>query len=378
MTDVMKAIQLLNTNVFTALCAEEKEGLVFCSPLSVALAVGMLLPAATGQTLSELQQVYGVKQTDTSTLTASFKEVFQLLHSSKDSVKMLTGMSAWVRGDVKQQYQQDVATAFQAEVAPLSSPAEINGWVEKKTKGLIKSIIDEISDDTVALLINTIYFKGLWKEPFEKRNTVDRLFTSITGKKQTVPTMFKNGEMDYGASEKFQIVSLPYGAAADRRWDTEFALAVVLPKEGSSTAELLAEMKNKGGDGFRWFLDCVGRESEGSLWLPKLDLEYGVKKLNDCLQAIGLPSMFVGGLDNVTDTNPFVSQVLHKAVCKLDEEGTVAAAVTAVEMCDECMMMPAEPWTMDVNRPFLMFIYNAKARVPLFCGHVTEVPTFRG
>eukprot|EP01006_Ploeotia_vitrea_P064182 TRINITY_DN87191_c0_g1_i1.p1 TRINITY_DN87191_c0_g1~~TRINITY_DN87191_c0_g1_i1.p1 ORF type:complete len:188 (-),score=19.43 TRINITY_DN87191_c0_g1_i1:86-589(-) len=162
-------------------------------------------------------------------------------------------------------------------------------------------------------------------------------------------------ELAYGETNMFQIVALPYD-------DQRTEMIIVLPKQ-SNCRQILTHLQQNPMDGFDSMLKALAAPTLGSLSLPKLDLEYGIKDIGGPLQALGLHSLQEKGVT-----------VLHKAMMKMDEEGTTAAAVMALTVNATAVQVVVPTWVMHVNKPFLCFILNQEAGVPLFTGHIIGPP----
>jgi serpin B len=208
-------------------------------------------------------------------------------------------------------------------------------------------------------LINAIYFKGEWAHQFSEDNTRDEEFTLENGNKKKVPMMHLEEQFQHSRGNNLGMLRLPYGRET-------FAMYILLPDEGENLDEIIAELDEE-----TWTqLKNEMSEKEVALAMPKYRIEYGVKLLNSMLSRMGMGIAFEpkGGFANI---NPeiFISRVLHKAVVEVNEKGSEAAAVTAVEMTTSA---PPEPVQFTVNRPFLFTITDDRTGSSLFMGKVAE------
>eukprot|EP01006_Ploeotia_vitrea_P025978 TRINITY_DN58941_c0_g1_i1.p1 TRINITY_DN58941_c0_g1~~TRINITY_DN58941_c0_g1_i1.p1 ORF type:complete len:407 (+),score=59.70 TRINITY_DN58941_c0_g1_i1:18-1238(+) len=398
--NVVESANAFSLALFTELYKKYNQRNMFVSPLNVAHALMMLIPGATGRTKEELRQRFGVSG-DVSVL----KKVFHVAASTDPKVKIMVGNSGWVKPGalISDEYKRVIQDNFEGEMFKLSSVDDVNEWISKKTNGLIPQMLDKLPP-CVMLLISAIYFDAKWAKPFETSCTIPHPFTCLRGEVKQVPLMYRADKMEYKDTPTYQIASLDYGDKP------QFAIAFVLPKlKGpdqppptsssglpppppppqfpggppsaaptpnydpealqASMTTLLTELGPNSFTQLVGGLNCT----PGSLWIPKLDLEWGVEDLKDALVKLDLGSMFNGGLEGIGPELQ-VEAVLHKAVMKMDEEGTVAAAVTVVPMAPAGPPPVAlVPWQMKVDRPFFFFIYNKLTKTPIFCGSVAEL-----
>jgi serpin B len=239
----------------------------------------------------------------------------------------------------------------------------INAWVAKATNNLIAELIPDgaITSDTRLVITNAIYFFAGWNTPFSKELTADAPFTALSGEKQTVQMMTLQGDLSYGEHLGAQIVELPYVGE-------EVSMVVVLPETGQFAA-------------FEQALDSAALDAivgslqmgEGTLRMPKLELKARFS-LKQALNDLGMPTAFQGGVadfSKITQADAvYIHDVLHEGVVKIDEEGTEAAAATAVIIGVESA--PAVTFNMTIDRPYLFFIRDKITGAILFVGRVVH------
>lgn len=240
---------------------------------------------------------------------------------------------------------------FDITIEPLKSAAQVNNWCSAQTKGLINSIVDDVKD-TDAILISAIYFKANWALKFSKDDTKMLPFTSLDGRTQDRELMYLKAKLQYASSDSAQMVKLNYN-------DSNVSAIIVLPKE-TGKASLKAALRYDNffpTDGFL--------TKEVVLKLPKFRLESS-HDLKDHLVLRGAKSMFgVCDCNGSLGAPMSVTKVIQKAVIEVDEEGTTAAAVTAVRML-RCAMMapPPEIYHVICDRPFWFML--ERDGMPLF------------
>jgi len=241
--------------------------------------------------------------------------------------------------------------------------------VEKKTENKITKLVkqQDLNKDTLLILINAIYFKGKWETPFKKSATRDREFTLVGGSKKKCPMMSRSDEFPYFSGAGFQAVSLPY--TGDR-----LRMAVFLPDEKSTLKEFL---KSVTATNWKAWLSRF-RDRDGSIVLPRFKMEFEAE-LNDPLSRMGMAVAFNRRRADFRNMcvlkpgeNAYISKVRHKSFVEVNEEGTEAAAATAVVMMKLTASMPQKPFRMVVDRPFFFVIYDSETRAILFMGSVTD------
>jgi serine protease inhibitor len=342
---------------------------VFASPLSASFALGMTMNGAANATLEQMRSALAFGSATDAEINAGYKGLIELLRGLDPQVDMRIANGIWSRAGfpVEPSFLETSRTFFGAETASLdfSDPASltaINGWVSKATADKIPTILDELSDDLVVLLVNAIYFKGSWREQFDPALTQDAPFHAVVGD-QPARLMHRKGTMQYLGTPDFQAVDLPYGNSA-------YSMTVVLPREGKSVETVAASIQPA-----QWTaLTSQLRDAEVDLHLPRFTLKWE-RMLNDDLKALGMVDAFIAGGADFTRLSPqgralFISFVKQKAFVDVNEEGTEAAAVTAVGI--SVTSAPPSP-TVRVDRPFLFVIRERLSGTILFMGKVVRL-----
>jgi len=239
----------------------------------------------------------------------------------------------------------------------------INNWCAKKTNSLIPTIIDQIPSDAVMYLMNAVYFKGIWRKQFEKKNTSVLKFTNEAGIQGDVNMMYQKDTFGYAETETAQYLDLPYGNKA-------FSMTVILPAANKTTADVLNALIT---DIWSSTLSSL-YEREVMVYLPRFKVSNKFK-LNDELQNMGMKLAFTDFADftNLTSIPVQISEVIHITYVTVDEEGTEAAAVTSIGIINTSM--PVIP-VFRVDKPFLFVIREKSTGVILFIGKVGNVDKY--
>ena len=340
----------------------DPEGNIFISPLSISIALTMTYNGAVGETERAMAEVLEIDALDLSTINNSNKALRNSLENPDPQVEISIANSIWSRQgvDFNADFLDRNRVFFGAEIASLdfSSPqaaATINSWVDTNTNGKIEKIVDRINPQTLLFLINAIYFKGNWQDEFDKALTRPGTFHLPNGSEKRVQMMRREGEYPYLRGENFEATSLPYG-------DGRVSMYIFLPNRDSNLNKFLGNLNTENWKG--WISQFQDRTQ--TMMLPRFKLEYEIR-LNDTLESLGMGIAFGGGADfSGMGPSLFISEVRHKTFVEVNEEGTEAAAVTAV------VGVKSLPPTFRVDRPFFFAIYDAETETILFMGTVTE------
>lgn len=353
---------------------KEKPGAnVFISPASVDFALAMTMNGAAGRTWDAMATTLGRSESGIEALNAVDSTLISRMNDTMRAVKLSVANSLWARKGLafREEFLRRNRRFYGAEIRVLDftspgAPAAINDWVAEKTNRTITKIVDGIDPETILYLINAIYFKGTWTREFDGNLTADRPFHLIDGTTIPCPMMRQSGTYDYFEEDGFQAARLPYG-------DGRIGMYVFLPARGSSlerfqeglTGEKLEAMMTRFGP------------REGSIGFPRFKLEYEAR-LNESLRALGMGIAFDGSRADFTrmfeapGANACIDAVLHKTFIEVNEEGTEAAAVTAVVMKMTSVMEGPRPFEMIVDRPFFLAIVDRETGLILFMGSLVN------
>jgi len=351
--------------LFREIINQEPNKNVFISPLSVSMALGMTYNGADGETKEAMERTLEISGLSLQEINESYKTLIELLIDLDPKVEVLIANSIWYREELifEQTFFDICKEYFDALVKDLdfSSPdasKTINAWVEEKTKGKIKKIVDdEIGEEVLMFLINAIYFKGTWTYQFDKNKTVNDVFQLSNGSQKPCKMMEQEGDFQYFSNSDFQAIDLPYG-------DGYYSMTIFLPSEEKNIDSLIAQFTEENWN--QWINSFT--ENNGSLQFPKFKLEYELL-LNDVLKALGMEIAFSGQADFTKMYKPggiWIGRVIHKTFVDVNEEGTEAAAATEVEM------WRSGPFSMRVDRPFIFAIRDNHSQTILFMGKIVE------
>lgn len=343
---------------------------VFLSPLSVSMALGMTLNGAREQTRADMERTLELSGMSDAEMNEAYRGLIDLLSEIDPKVTFDLANSIWYRNgfQVEQEFVDVNREYFDAEVREedFSDPATvdlINGWVEDKTNGKIDQIIEQIDGTVIMYLINAIYFKGTWQYAFDQSKTGNSQFFLKNGDPVTVPMMAQQAALPYFETDELQVVDLPYG-------NGQYSMTVFLPRNSASIDTLIATLDQETWDS--WTSNLAPEEI--LLYLPRFKLELMYEKeMKEALTALGMGIAFSGAADFTgirKSGGIFISRVIHKTFVEVDEEGTEAAAVTAVELRESAGGSTVK--IMRVDRPFVFTIREHHSGTILFIGKVNN------
>jgi serpin B len=342
---------------------------IFISPLSVSVALGMTLNGAGGSTFDAMRSTLAFEDMTQEQINESYQSLIELLTGLDPKVKFSLANSIWYRNDfqVEEDFVNTNKTYFDALVRQLNfaSPdavKTINGWIEDKTNGKIKKMIERIAPNVVMFLINAIYFKGTWTYEFDKDLTKDDQFTKQDGATVPVRMMAQEGDFNYFGDIGLQAIELPYG-------DGDFSMILLLPRGDKSIEDLTDQISVEKLN--EWTERLRQQKVGGILEMPRFTFEYG-SSLKEVLSALGMSIAFNPGQANFTRINKggglWIDDVLHKAFVEVNEEGTEAAAASVVVI----VVSAGGHLLMRLDRPFLFIIQENRSDTILFMGKVME------
>ena len=347
------------------------------SPLSVSMALGMLMNGADGATLDQMRLALRHASPATTPPTiaemnAAYRGILDLLDGLDPTSTLRVANSVWYRTgfSAAPAFLEATRSHFDATVRAVDfadgrTLGEINGWVKEATAGRIPTILESIHPDDVMYLINAISFKGAWQAPFDPKLTRTSAFNGASGAQQ-VPMMYRQGSQRIRFGARYATIDLPYGNGA-------FAMTIVLPNEGVDVQSVVTEMTVERWDEMIGELATTAATVKADLYLPKFTVTQ-TRELKEDLAALGMRDLFDDTRADLTRlaTGPnrlFVRFVTHKTFLEVNEVGTEAAAVTGIGVG-----VTSLPPQFRVDRPFLFAIRERFTGTILFLGKISSIP----
>jgi serpin B len=352
---------------------------IFYSPFSISSALAITGEGAKGTTADEINAVFHFPENDT-VRREGFAAINEGINTADTGYTLLTANALWAErnysflpvftGIARTWYSANV-TNLDFIHAPEESRVTINTWVEEKTENKIRDLLPSGSIDSLTRLVitNAVYFKGTWVRQFDANQTQDADFRTASGKTVTVRMMRDTGEdakYRYAETDDVQYIELPY----THNSGNALSMVVILPKDNAiQTAEAVLDESNLSA------LQEAAHAQRVMLYLPKFKMETEYR-LPDTLSAMGMPTAFTfgaadfSGMDGTTDL--YISDVIHKAFIDVNEEGTEAAAATAVVMRSGSAAPGEGPSVFRADHPFVFLIQDKETGTILFIGRVAD------
>ncbi|MFC4436370.1 MULTISPECIES: serpin family protein [Natrialbaceae] len=377
--------------------AEGPDENLFFSPYSVSVALAMTYAGARGETATEMADAlrYELEDDEIHGAFGALEAEFERRNEDGAEVddpygtddnetdedelgfELSSANAVWVDDGfaLEEEYLELLELYYEAgerlvdfSGSPEAARQEINAWVEERTDDRIEDLLPEstISESTRLVLTNAVYFLAAWKHDFDSADTTPEPFASLDGSETEVEMMHQREELRYADVDDHQLVELPYA-------NDDTSMVVVLPAEG----EFESFEESFSVDRLATMLEETTRP-EVDLALPKFGIESTVS-LVEVMQKLGMERAFGGGADfsgmvEGDSSGLFISDIVHESFLEVDEEGTEAAAATAVAMDESA---PAEQVELAVDRPFLFYIRDRPTETPLFFGRVVDGETLR-
>jgi serine protease inhibitor len=369
------AINAFGLDLYRRLVAGEQVNTVI-SPASIAIALSMARLGARGSTADEMEAVLHGLLSDGPDAINSLDQALGLrnrevpdANGDRQQIVLRIANAPFAQQDYgwHTEYLDALAASFGAGLRtvdygadPEGARGQINRWVSEQTEERIPELLGPgtIDSATRLTLVNAIYLKAPWMQPFREEATRPAPFHRLDGSSVEVPMMSGLADYAYAAGDGWQAVELPY--AGD-----ELAMLLILPDDlaaftgrldGPMLASITSALANE------WV----------ALAMPRFETETSAK-LNDDLIALGMPTAFDSGaadFSGMTDQERlFIALVAHQANITVDEKGTEAAAATAVAIAGS---VPPPPIAMTLDRPFLFALRDRATSAILFLGQIVD------
>lgn len=370
----LKSAQVIETNndfgleLFKKVVANEEASNLMISPASVSIALGMAYNGAETSTMDAFEEVLNYEGLTRREVNEITRELIHVLVTNVKGNLLEIANSLWYDDGfpVEPGFIDLNSTYYDAEVRELDfrsadAVRTINDWVSSKTHGKIDEIIDAIDPATMMILINAIYFNCVWEVEFDPDDTRQLNFYREDGSRWgDVDMMHLQSTFKVSFQEGFSAVELPYK-------NGKFSMYLFLPEEGSSVDALIQQL-----DAASWksWLEGFSEREKFKVGMPRFQFEYE-RSLAEDLKSMGLEVAFdsqEADFSGISPVDLFIADVIHKTYIKVNEEGTEAAAVTAVVMQATAIITNE----IILNRPFLFAITENSSKSILFIGKVME------
>ena len=354
---------------------------IFFSPFSLYTALSMTAEGARGNTSKQMQTVLG-SSTNLITTRTGFESIMGSLNSQK-GVTLSIADSIWVEktfpinpefSSALSSYYGAIAYVADFKNNSAGETTDINNWVSSKTNQKINNLIPQgdLDVNTTLVLADAVYFKGNWAKQFDKQNTsYDTFFTP--SQNVQVPMMHLTTNASYYSNNELQALELNYQ-------NSNLSMLILLPLQNQSLSQVESTISASQINNITSGLST----QDVAISLPKFNMTLS-EELNSILIALGMRNAFnkttadLSGMGIPGSVNPndnlYISHVLHKAFIQVNEQGTQAAAATAVVISGATAIARPMPITFDANHPFLFFIVDRQSGTILFMGRASNPAT---
>lgn len=362
----------IGIQVFNQVVKNKPHDNVVISPHGVASVLGMLQLGADGKTKKQLTTAMRYKVNVVGKILKRINKAI-VAKKNKDIVSTANAVFANSGFKMEEPFVSKNKEVFHSQVRSIdfqdrnTAASMINQWVKNETKGMIDNLISpELIDSSMTRLvvINALYFKGLWKSRFQPENTKKRTFHGPDGKAYQVPmlaqlSLFRSGSASTPSGLWYNVIELPYHGGSVSMLvalptDESTPLSAIIPHISTKTLQSWMTMNPK----------------RVQLILPKFTVEADAD-LKDPLRNLGITDMFDSSKANFTkitrSEQVYVSHMLQKAKIEVKEDGTKASAATTAIL----IARSSPPWFI-VDRPFLFFIRHNPTGAVLFTGQINK------
>jgi serpin B len=376
---ISSASNHLSLQLLQQLYSEESN--VFFSPFSISTAFGMLYLGARNKTADELREVlgYNFAHLSNEAINEEFVTVLREIEdvdSNKYQLNVANKLVAQQNFDILQTYKQNLNKYFQTTIDSadfvhnsVAATDAINEWVKQQTHDKIVKLLSEpLSPLTRLVLLNAVYFKGIWETKFLKNETREEIFFNRGISEFKTQMMRRNGKFNFTEIPELdsKLLELPYSG-------DDISLYIVLPNERQGLKSVTSKLTD-----FALIDKSISqlKEVEVHVTIPKFKIETSYS-LKEQLSQLGMKQVFtssadLSGIDGRKDLE--VSKVIHKAVIEVNEEGSEAAAATAiVVVLTSSVTHEPKVQYFKADHPFTFFIRDNRNGMTLFAGHVNKL-----
>jgi len=352
-----------------------REGNIFFSPYSISAALTMTYIGARGETATEMANVlrFAGYEDRIHHVNWMFQNRFDDIPETQGIIEIANRLWLERSYELLPEFVTAVERHYGAGVetvdfitATEEARIIINNWVAENTRDKIKDILQQGDIDSLTRLVltNAIYFNSNWLHQFDKAHTRDLPF--YTGQNQyiTTPMMSRTGSFRYSENADLQWIKIPYTIP-------NLSMLIFLPRENETFTQI-GELENKLTSDY--FLELINQMvyTQISLSMPRFRDEQRYT-LPAELSRLGMPLAFSGNADFsgiFGSRDLFIGNVIHQSFIEVDEEGTEAAAATAVIISRTSMIIEDEPKVFNANRPFIYMLFDEITDVILFMGRL--------
>lgn len=355
------------------------------SPYSIEVALNMLKEGADGNTLKEIEKILSDRKIN----DISIKDRINIANAIfiKDTYK----------NKIKKDYTNLLNTKYDSEILydKFKTPDVINNWVEDKTDGMIKKVVDQVDEDFALGLANAIAIDVEWASEFDCSQTIKDVFTKVNGKKINVEMMnatFSSNKYKYLETDDAKGIIIPYKSydpsTGKVNYDSDNNLEFIAILPNSSVEEYINNLTSDKLDELLSSSKSASSKYEIKLLLPRFKYSYDAENFKEALISMGIKDAFSfndANFTNIMDKNDmkgnlYVGTAVHKTYIDVNEKGTRAAAVTFFGLKDSAAILEEDKDVVEIkfDKPFIYMIRDSKTKEMLFFGAVYEPTEWSG
>ena len=353
-------------------------GNIVFSPYSIGTAMAMVLSGARGETQTEMHTVlrHSLAATDIDAANARVLALLDTYNAKPEASPTATLrianalMLVNAAATVAPVFEETIRTQYGSEIFKGATLDTVNSWVKDKTEGKIAKILERLNPNDSHVLLNAVYFKAPWAIAFSPSATRDRPFTLQNGEEANVPTMTQQGEFAIAKGEGYAAIRLPYAVDG-------LSMTVVRPDEVGGLDKLIAGLDGAKIEGLLQSARDAPKRMV-ALSMPRFKFEFEAD-LIEPFKSLGMSKVFDSAQSDLSgltgkpraEAQSTIDQIVHRAVIEVAEEGTEAAAATAVVVTTRALR-PDDVERFQIDRPFLFMITDDKTGAILFEGRVSD------
>ncbi len=369
-------------DIYNQAAANNPDNNLFFSPYSIYTALGMTYAGAKRDTEEQMRNALYFAE-DAVSQHAAFMDMSRKLNKigQRDKAQLSVANGVFQaklhEKALLPEYQNILKKYYASEMYSLDfakakeSADYINDWVMERTNKRIKNMVSEQhiqSSNNGMLLVNAIFFKANWLKQFNPKYTNVMSFYPVPEKEFPVNMMYARDDFSYTEVADMQVIELPYD-------EEELSMLVFLPIKSNEIPEFNNDIVFEAMK--------LLRKQDVRLWLPSFTLELELGEIVEMLENMGMTDAFdvrladfTGIRDPKAGADLFIKDILHKAFIEVNEEGTEAAAATAVVMATKSTAMPDEkmPIIFRADHPFTYMIVHRPSQTILFMGKLSDPP----
>lgn len=351
----------------------ESRNNILISPFSAYAALSMTLNGSAGKTRDQMAKVLGTNSEGIDALNKKLQSEFAALSANNDKVKLEIANAVYADSGTpfkssfidlcKQYYGAQVQNVDFRKPETLEM---INSWCDTKTHGKITKILDKLLAREKMVLLNAVYFKGKWERQFKTESTQDDKFRLLSGERVPIKMMHQSGQFSYLKGQNFQALSLPYA-------EKKQSLYLFLPNDGVDLPGFCGAFTT---DNWKQWMTSF-HSTRAIVSLPKFTVNFSTE-LSSALKVMGMEQAFAPAGANFSNMigsgyRAWISRVLQKTYMDVNEEGTEAAAVTAVVVATRrAVVAEPPPVQFRVDHPFVLALTDNDTGEILFLGLILE------